>query len=220
MYFRSSVLNVEMKKKDTKARILAEALRQLNEKGVEQVTIHSIASHLDMSPGNLTYHYKNTDKIIFELYLNLVHAIDETIFELNNRSLDLKMLYEQLVRNQRKMYKYRFVLLEFVTIARRNGAVKQHFQHLIRSRAQQFSLFLDVLIKGGYLEPSIQDSVKLEMIYQSLIFSNAWLPDAFLQFDDPAEDIIPFYARLQMGMMFPFLTSKGKKEYQEIRRGL
>ncbi|WP_044087239.1 TetR/AcrR family transcriptional regulator [Lewinella cohaerens] len=205
-----------MKKKDTKTRIRTEALKQLNESGVEQVTIRSIADALAMSPGNLTYHYKNTDFIIYELYLDLVHAIDETIFELNNRPLDLHLLYDQLVRNQGKMFAYRFVLLEFATIARRVESVKHHYRHLIRSRQEQFKMFLHVLIMEGYLKKEVSDSTQLEMIFQSLIFSNAWLPDAYIHFDQPDERVIPFYARLQMSMMLPYLTDKGRSQYGEI----
>lgn len=195
-----------------------EALKQLNESGAEQVTIRSIADALEMSPGNLTYHYKNTDVIIYELYLDLVHAIDETIFELNNRSLDLRLLYEQLIINQRKMFTYRFVLLEFATIARRIEAVKHHFRHLIKSRQVQFQLLLAVLMQEGYLQTGLNNSTQLEMIFQSLIFSNAWLSDAYIHFDEPDERIIPFYARLQMSMVFPHLTEKGKVQYQEIMK--
>lgn len=205
-----------MKKNDTKTRIRLEALQQLNDRGVEQVTIRSIAEALEMSPGNLTYHYKNTDFIIYELYLDLVHAIDQTIFELNNRELDLRLLFEQLLGNQRKMFNYRFVLLEFATIARRVEAVKHHFRHLIRTRQQQFQLFLTVLMDQGYLKGAIEHHTQLEMIFQSFIFSNAWLPDAYIHFDQPDERVIPFYARLQMSMMLPYLTNKGKQQYEEI----
>ncbi len=207
-----------MEKKDTKTRIRTEALRQLNESGVEQVTIRSIADTLEMSPGNLTYHYKNTDFIIYELYLDLVHAIDETIFELNNRSLDLRLLYEQLIINQRKMFAYRFVLLEFATIARRVEAVKHHFRHLIKSRQVQFQMFLTVLMQEGYLQKEVNSSTQVELIFQSFIFSNAWLSDAYIHFDQPDERVIPFYARLQMSMILPYLTDKGKEHYHEIMK--
>ncbi len=205
-----------MEKKDTKTRIREEALRQFNEEGVQRVTIRSIATALNMSPGNLTYHYKNTDYIVFELYLDLVNAIDQTIFELNKRSLDLKLLYDQLLVNQRKMFAFRFILLEFATIARRVEAVRRHYRHLIKSRQQQFLFFLMALVEEGYLREDIETTTQLEMIYHSFIFSNAWLPDAYLHFDSPDERVIPFYARMQMSMMYPYFTAKGRAQFQEI----
>ena len=202
-----------MATKNTKNRIKAEALRQFNANGVERVTIRSIAEALAMSPGNLTYHYKNPDVLIYELYLDLVQAIDQTIIELNHRTLDLSMLYEQLLSNQRKMFRHRFLLLEFATIGRRVEAVRLHFRHLVNNRQGQFQFVLRGLAEAGYLRSDLSDGTHVEMILQSIIFSNAWLTDAFLHFDRPDERVIPFYARLQMAMLKPYLTQRGLEEY-------
>lgn len=205
-----------MKKSSTKERILSVALVQYNEQGVERVTIRSIAKELGMSPGNLTYHFKNTDYIIYQLYLELVDAIDQTIFELQNNTLDLQLLYDLLLINQKKMFRYRFILLEFATIARRVEAVGQHYRNLIRSRQEQFQLLLGQLIAEGYLEEWIDEEVQLSMIYHSFIFSNSWIPDAFIHFEKANESVIPFYARLQMSTMLPFLTEKGRQQYDQL----
>ena len=68
----------------------------------------------------------------------------------------------------------------------------------------------------GYLKKEVDHPTQLEMIFQSLIFSNAWLPDAYIHFDQPDERVIPFYARLQMSMMLPYLTDKGRGQYEKI----
>lgn len=207
-----------MAKISTKRRILNEALQQLNTQGVNSVTVRSVAEALSISPGNLSYHFKNIDTIVYELYLELVMAIDRSVFALANRPLDLYMMYEQQIAYQNEMFRYRFVLLEFATIARRVEAVKIHYRQLIQSRIQQMKLFVQVLVEGGYFR-EMSEEIVLVLIHQSMIFSNAWLIDGFLHFEQPDEQMIPFYARLQIQTLEPYLTEKGKEQYREIISG-
>lgn len=48
----------------TKAEIIAEATKQFLEKGYANTTVSSIAKELDMSPGNLTFHYPTKEHLL------------------------------------------------------------------------------------------------------------------------------------------------------------
>ena len=53
----------------TRDRIIQASLEMFNEQGERNVTTNHIASKLGISPGNLYYHFKNKQQIIYDIYL-------------------------------------------------------------------------------------------------------------------------------------------------------
>jgi len=53
----------------TKDRILLESLKLFNRRGERNVSTNHIAAALDISPGNLYYHFRNKNEIVYQLFL-------------------------------------------------------------------------------------------------------------------------------------------------------
>jgi len=80
----------------------------LNEKGISTVSQRTIAEHLKISPGNLTYHFKKRSDIIEALYFELVSKMDETIANVSGSESLLRGLYDMTRITMEQFYEYRF----------------------------------------------------------------------------------------------------------------
>ncbi|PHN02030.1 TetR/AcrR family transcriptional regulator [Flavilitoribacter nigricans] len=198
----------------TRDKIIREAKRQLNEQGFDRVSIRSIADAVGISPGNLTYHFKNVDTIVYELYMELVEALSASIQEFQPHKLSTQWFYEQTVKNYRVMWDYRFLLLDFVTVTRKNRQVKDHFRQLVAMRQLQFRMFADQMIANGIMQEERVAGLYDRFIIQTIIFSDAWLSDALVHFDEFGDRMFHFYADLMVSGLVPFLTEKGLEEYR------
>lgn len=202
----------------TKDKILAEGLRQLNEHGIEKVTIRSIAEKLAISPGNLTYHFKNIDVIIFELYLQLVKGLDASVVALQEQKLSVGLFFELTEMNYRMMWSYRFLLLDFVAITRRITKLRDHFRQLMTLRQMQIRAIVSQMIQQGLLKEEWVEGLYERYILFSLIISDAWASDAEVHFGKNKSQAIPFYADLFACSILPFLTEEGLKDYRSWRK--
>lgn len=202
---------------NTKDKILAEGLRQLNERGAERVSIRSIADAIGISSGNLTYHFKNTDVIIFELYLQLVEKLTEGIHRLQNDELSFTYWYKMQVHYLGIMWEYRFLLLDFVALTRRSPKLKANFQQLVALRQLQFRAAIDRMIQEGMLKEEWIEGLYDKFIIRLIILTNAWIGDAEVHMPADKAKQLAFYADLILNAFVPFLTEEGLEDYRKMQ---
>ena len=93
----------------TRDRIIQASLEMFNEQGERNVTTNHIASHLGISPGNLYYHFKNKQQIIFDIYLEYEAQVDTHLQLPQQRQItvDDKLVYLQAIFQG--LWDYRFL---------------------------------------------------------------------------------------------------------------
>jgi AcrR family transcriptional regulator len=109
----------------TRERILETALRLFNEQGTAAVSTNHIAEALEISPGNLYYHFRNKEEI--------VRALVDRLFARTGSELNLPADrpptpddLQDLVRiNFAILWDYRFVYRELLALLQRDDALRQ-----------------------------------------------------------------------------------------------
>src|SRR4028119_370198 len=135
----------------TKEKILATALQLFNTQGVDPITTRHIAKEMDISHGNLCYHYSKKEDIIYVLYQNLVKELDEEILRLQAGEPGLEMVLRATALTFRIQYKYKFLLLDMVGIMRRIEPIRLHFKELFVRRKAQFMHIINYLVAKGWM---------------------------------------------------------------------
>jgi len=120
----------------TRERIVQVSLDLFNEFGEPNVTTLQIADELDISPGNLYYHYKNKTEILVELFAryeneikNLLDVPPDTDFNLEDYWLFLHLIFECIA-------KYRFLYKDLVNILQRYERVRHKFKAILRMKTE------------------------------------------------------------------------------------
>lgn len=135
----------------TRDRILHTSLALFNEEGEEQTTTIDIANELDISPGNLYYHFKGKEEIIAELFQQYELALSGTLTApleqpLSDDPGNVEENWYYLYVVIEEMYQYRFLYHNIDNIRQRYPNIRKRFQRLIQlKRAALYAICQNLL---------------------------------------------------------------------------
>lgn len=115
----------------TRDRILLTSLELFNLCGEPNTTTIDIANEMDISPGNLYYHFRNKDEIIAELYAMYETRMSEVLDAPKDSSIEMLdyWMYVHLIFE--KMWEYRFLYRDLVSILERNERLQKRFNRIL-----------------------------------------------------------------------------------------
>ncbi|GIK88424.1 MAG: TetR family transcriptional regulator [Betaproteobacteria bacterium] len=116
----------------TRERILETSLALFNRFGEPHITTADIADEMNISPGNLYYHFRNKDEIIGELYAALEARVAPLFDWPSGREPDVEDLWFMLHALFEGMWAYRFFYRDVVDLTSRNRRVALRFAELSR----------------------------------------------------------------------------------------
>lgn len=181
-------------KRRTRERILEAGLRLFNDFGEPNVTTTVIADDLNISPGNLYYHFHNKDEIVEAIFAEFEREIEAILSVPTNRSanvddiwLFLHLLFEQI-------WKYRFFYRDLNDLLTRNRTLEIHFKQILGHKVLTATLLCEGLVAAGAMRASSRE-------LQALGTNMAVIATYWLSFE---------YAR----------DPRGKMESERIGRGV
>ena len=200
-----------------KKKLILEAARILfNERGYSNVTIRMIALKMNMSSGNLNYHYKKREDIFEALYFEMVLEFDKRINELPNIEVSISQIKLDILRSMERMEDYTFFWTDLYNLLLISDKVKEHFQEVYKKRiAGCFYLFKILNQKKLMKEATFE--LEYNFLAERMIdYGNTWLYSSKLYSNKLNSKNIDYHANTLLSMLFPFLSSQGKKEFENL----
>ncbi len=116
----------------TRERILETSLALFNRRGAPHVTTADIAGEMNISPGNLYYHFRNKDEIVGELYEAFESKLAPLLADPGGRKIDVEDFWLWLHLLFELMGQYRFLYRDLDELAARVPSVGKRFGRMLR----------------------------------------------------------------------------------------
>lgn len=201
----------------TRDRILFTSLDLFNLCGEPNVTTIDIANEMDISPGNLYYHYRNKDEIIFELYLLFENGIIEVLETptTEDQALIDYWMYIHLIFE--KIWEFRFLYRDLASILERNEKLHKRFNRIIDRKYAACTRVIDSMKTSGILvldEPLLLDALTTSVVMATTYWFN-YQQIRSLGKEVPDEDLGQGVFQV-MALIAPYLPEEARDDLNAI----
>ena len=200
-----------------KKELILEAAKTLfNEKGYHNVTIRMIALKLNMSSGNLNYHFKKREDIFEALYFEMVLEFDKRVDKLPSTDISIGQIKFDIERSMRRMLDYKFFWTDLYNLLAENDRVKEHFQEVYKKRISGCFFLFEKMKQKGLMKSSSFEMEYSFLAERMINYGNTWLYSSRIYSEDLSRKNIDYPVNTFLSMLFPFLTSQGKEDFKNL----
>ena len=143
--------------RQTKERILEVSLAMFNAQGEPNVTTNHIADELEISPGNLYYHFRNKENIVEHIFARFEARMDQALLVPDDRLPNLEDVWLQLHMVFECMWDYRFLYRDLVDILSRNRKLRTHFARILARAGTSTRNVLTGLARAGIVRATADE---------------------------------------------------------------
>ncbi|MBD8524568.1 TetR/AcrR family transcriptional regulator [Pseudomarimonas arenosa] len=187
----------------TRDRILELSLALFNERGEPNVTTNHIADELEISPGNLYYHFRNKDDIIEQLFAQYEERMDQAILIPEGRLPNLEDIWLQLHMIYECIWDFRFLYRDLLDILSRSRKIRMHFSRLLKRATDSATEVLRGLVAAEVMRASADEVQALAT--NILVLATFWLNYSGVRGEKDEQEAIRSGIRQVMMMLAPFL---------------
>ncbi len=138
-------------KRRTRERILETALKLFNDFGEPNVTTTVIADEMEISPGNLYYHFHSKDEIVNALFADYEKEIEPLLTAPGSRPQGTEDIWLFLHLLFETIWKFRFFYRDINDLLTRNRLVETHFQRILEHKENTAVTVCEGLAASGTL---------------------------------------------------------------------
>lgn len=156
----------------TRERILHTALQLFNEQGEPNVSTLEIANELEISPGNLYYHFHGKEPLVLELFERFQAEMAPLLDPPADARLDVEDYWLFLHLIVERLSQYRFLFQDLSNLAGRLPKLARGIRHWLNALKRTLAALLARLMAEGQLVSDTRALGQLvEQITLTLLFS-------------------------------------------------
>lgn len=205
-------------KRRTRERILEAALDLFNEYGVPGVATATIAETMNISPGNLYYHFHSKDKIIEALFAQFKQEIESTLTAPESRTthaediwLFLHLLFEAIA-------KFRFVYRDLNELLSRHRFLEVQFRRILDHKVRTATVIMKGLVKSGAMKAT---PTEIETLATTMtMVASYWLSFAYAR--DPRSPLdgrtLASGAFYVISLAAPYLAPRERQLFDDLAK--
>ena len=202
--------------RQTRHRILDTSLALFNELGEPNVTTNHIADELEISPGNLYYHFRNKDDIIEHLFQRYEERMGMALIAPEGRLPTLEDIWLQLHRVFECIWEYRFLYRDLVDILTRNRQLRIRFARILKRAALNATTVMRGLVQAGVMRAS---AAEVEATATNiLVLATFWLNYASVRGDKDEQESIRLGIVQVMMLVAPFMRDEERLHLNTLTR--
>ncbi len=201
----------------TREKILLKALEMFNDEGVHRVGVRDIARALEISPGNLQYHFAQKDLLVAELVRRLHASNTQRVAGVRPENVCFKLVFRMTEETLLGHVAYRGILLSYAEVVASSAPLTAFVREMDQGRVGRVRFFHQSLIANGYLDAARFQGRDEFLRLQLEGLGRLWLPAAVIA---GAGGDLPHAAeqraRLMLQLWEPYATDKGRAQIAEI----
>jgi AcrR family transcriptional regulator len=144
-------------KRRTRERILETSLRLFNDFGEPNVTTTVISDEMEISPGNLYYHFRSKDEIVNTLFAAFEREIEGVLAAPSARGANAEDVWLFLHLLFEAIWRYRFLYRDLNDLLSRNRLLEVHFKRLLERKVEVATALCEGLVAAGEMKAAPKD---------------------------------------------------------------
>ena len=200
----------------TRDKILATSLMLFNQEGEQNVTTVDIANEMDISPGNLYYHFKGKESIIDALFSRYESELTTLLQQSLEKTLGIEEHWLFIYVVFEEIHKFRFFYLNAGNIMLKYPDVERRFRRLIKTKITTIeSLCSHLMNELAFDVDSVDIQLLAENIALSLLY---WFPyQQLLRPDARGADLIHKGVYHVLGLVAPYAGERQQEYMSAIK---
>ncbi len=200
----------------TRDRILVTSLELFNLCGEPNVTTIDIANEMEISPGNLYYHFRNKDEIITELFQQFETSMHEVLQSPQEEGLEMLDYWMYIHLIFERIFEFRFLYRDLATILERNEKLQKRFNRILDKKAGNCRLIMTSMRDSGII--SISDKQIDALATNVVITGTYWLNYQQVRNlgDNPELEDLGKGVYQVMSLIMPYLSPEGQETLEAV----